>query len=184
MCSIDWDWDGYVIEFSIGSWYLGIKYLIRKYLVPSTSYRVLGTKYMVPSTRYQVLGTRYLCLASSTWYQVPGTKYLVPTRMPLNLAVLYALMSINSAQATRVCHLCMVTFNLPHPVYIYIPPPPAQGHAPQTLRTTPGPTAAVVALTVRAAFLPPGGADGPRPDGGGGGRHGAGAPPPPPEALQ
>ena len=88
MCSIDWDWDGYVIEFSIGSWYLGIKYLIRKYLVPSTSYRVLGTKYMVPSTRYQVLGTRYLCLASSTWYQVPGTKYLVPTRMPLNLAVL------------------------------------------------------------------------------------------------
>ena len=74
----------------------------------------------------------------------------------------------------------MVTLDLPHPVYVYIyTPPPAQGHAPQTLRTTPGPTAAVVALTVRAASLPPGGADGPRPDGGGGGSHGAGAPPPP-----
>ena len=66
---------------------------------------------------------------------------------------------------------------------LYISPPPAQGHAPQTLRTTPGPTATVVALTVREASLPPGGADGPRPDGGGGGRHGAGAPPHP-EALQ
>ena len=40
--------------------------------------------------------------------------------MSLNLAVVQARMSFNSTQQTRLCHLCVVMFNLAHPVYIYI----------------------------------------------------------------
>ena len=41
--------------------------------------------------------------------------------MSLNLAVVQAGMSLNAALQTRVCHLCVVTFNLAHPVLYQYP---------------------------------------------------------------
>ena len=121
----------------LGSMYLLPKYLVPTYLLPKACFkstwcqvlrhRVLGTKYSVPSTWYQVLGSKYL--VPSAWYltlsyQVSWTKYLVPRRMSLKLPVVWARMSLDLVQQTRVCHLYMVTFNLAHQghinIYIYI----------------------------------------------------------------
>lgn len=43
-------------------------------------------------------------------------------RMSLNLAVVQVHMSLDSAQQTRKCHSCVVTFNLGHPVSFSLSP--------------------------------------------------------------